>query len=80
LKTDEVIASAIANIQDRLPGFQMYEEIYKGNDQREKRLKKDILLAYSAFVKLAIEATKFYLNSGISAFSHPLFSIRGFPF
>lgn len=70
---DAVIVSAIVNIQDRLPGFKMYEKIYKGDEALEKRLRKDILLAYSSFVKLAIEGTKFYLDSGISVFSPTMF-------
>jgi len=49
----------------------MYQEIYRGHGEREIRLKKNILLAYSGFIELAIEATKYYLEIGISMFITP---------
>ncbi|KAL9625327.1 MAG: hypothetical protein Q9160_000390 [Pyrenula sp. 1 TL-2023] len=64
--TDDVISSAIAGVKDRLPGFQMYKEIYKEREEWTDRLNKSILLAYTGFIELAIEATKYYLKTDLS--------------
>lgn len=65
-RTDDIISSAITSVKDRLPGFQMYKAIYKDPNERNNRLGKAILLAYTGFIELATEATKYYLKTGMS--------------
>lgn len=43
----------------------MYEEIYGGGDKPNQGLGKAILLAYTGFIELAIEATRYYLDPGM---------------
>lgn len=59
------ISSALEGVKDRLPGFQMYEYIYKADNDLEKDLRKKILLAYLEFIDLSIEITRYYLRPGI---------------
>ncbi|MCJ1266406.1 hypothetical protein MMC22_006291 [Lobaria immixta] len=65
-KMEEGLASAISAIKDRLPGLNMYQHIYNGEDELDKRLQDRIVSAYKSFVEFCIEATKYYKGGGPS--------------
>ncbi|KXT09871.1 hypothetical protein AC579_6743 [Pseudocercospora musae] len=62
---DDLIASTIASIKDRLPGFRMYQEIFEEKDEHQRRLVRKIMLAYASFMELTIQAVQHYLHSGL---------------
>jgi len=45
-------------------GFALYEGIYAGKNLLEDDLRSKIVDAYSGFIKLSIEATKYYKGGG----------------
>ncbi|EME79080.1 uncharacterized protein MYCFIDRAFT_177748 [Pseudocercospora fijiensis CIRAD86] len=59
---DDLIASTIASIKDRLPGFRMYQEIFAEEDEHQRRLIKKIMLAYASIMELTIQAVQHYLQ------------------
>ncbi|EXJ83922.1 hypothetical protein A1O1_07551 [Capronia coronata CBS 617.96] len=59
------ISSALEGVKDRLPGFKMYEYIYRAETELETDLRKKILFAYLAFIDLSIEITKYYFRPAI---------------
>lgn len=63
-KMEEGLASAISAIKDRLPGLNMYQHIYNGKDELDKRLQDRIVSAYKSFIEFCIEATKYYKGGG----------------
>ncbi|KAM0717830.1 hypothetical protein Q7P37_006162 [Cladosporium fusiforme] len=74
-KTNDLIASQMAKILDRLPGFEMLEAIYVEDDKEQARLRRKIFISYYSVVDFAITATRYYLRSGLSrwwvAFASP---------
>lgn len=65
---EEGLASAISAIKDRLPGLNLYQHIYNGEDELDKRLQDRIVSAYKGFVEFCIEATKYYKGGGPSKY------------
>ncbi|KAF5869993.1 uncharacterized protein Bfra_010138 [Botrytis fragariae] len=64
-KTDDIIASAMANLMDRLPGFKMLQEIYDESDALQKLLRGKVILAYTGIIEFAMASAKYYLKLGI---------------
>ncbi|KAF4624369.1 hypothetical protein G7Y89_g13804 [Cudoniella acicularis] len=58
------LSSALASIKDRMIGFALYGDIYKKKDLLEDDLRSKIISAYSLFVELSIQATKYYKGGG----------------
>ncbi len=77
-RTDEVIASAMAGVKDRLPGFQLYQDIYSRANEHEQRLRKKIMLAYVGVLELAIEAAQHYMKSGFKRWGQATFNPEKF--
>ncbi|KAI9697894.1 MAG: hypothetical protein M1820_007681 [Bogoriella megaspora] len=63
-KIDNVILAAIIGINDRLPGLNLYETIYREKSSHERLLQTKILNAYAYFVDFFVDATYYYLQSG----------------
>lgn len=71
--TDDQMSSAITRVKDRLPGFQVYQRIYTLDTELGVGLQKDILLAYTAFIDLVVEATNYYLKPGYRRWLNAVF-------
>lgn len=56
-------------------GFALYDDIFKQEDTLEEDVKGKIVDAYSQFVILAVEATKYYKASGRRRFATILYII-----
>lgn len=67
-RTEKLLASAIASIQDRLPGLKVYQNIYNEYDELDIVLQSRIVLAYQAFMEFCIVATKYYKSGGPSEY------------
>ncbi|TGO21648.1 hypothetical protein BPAE_0207g00020 [Botrytis paeoniae] len=64
-KTDDIIASAMASVMDRLPGFKMLQETYNGPEALQKLLRGKVILAYTGVIEFAMASAKYYLKLGI---------------
>ncbi|EXJ70040.1 uncharacterized protein A1O5_07113 [Cladophialophora psammophila CBS 110553] len=58
------LASAISEINDRLPGLNLYRHIYNDNHELDIKLQGRIVAAYEIFIEFCIEATQYYKRSG----------------
>lgn len=67
---EEHISSALEGVKDRLPALAMYQEIYGYDNEIETDLQKRILLAYLAFMDLAIEIVEYYAGPSHREYSH----------
>lgn len=63
---EEKMASVLAAIFNRLPGFNLYQKIYIENHELDVLLQSKISSAYEEFIDFSIFATKYYKTSGLS--------------
>ncbi|KAH0840518.1 hypothetical protein FOPE_05769 [Fonsecaea pedrosoi] len=59
------LASAIAEITDRLPGLNLYKHIYNDNHELDIMLQGRIVSAYEIFIEFCIQATQYYKRKGL---------------
>lgn len=57
--TEEKINSTLVEIQDRLPGVNMYKDIYNDDHQLDRQLQYKICHAYDCFVDFCIAAVEY---------------------
>ncbi|KAI0965836.1 hypothetical protein F4678DRAFT_451400 [Xylaria arbuscula] len=60
------ICATLGSIRDRLPGFDIYQQIYQDNGARHERLRSAIINAYGCFVRFCIATVKFYTMNSVS--------------
>jgi hypothetical protein len=54
------ITSTFGDIEDRMLGIKMYQQIYNGNDELDQQLQSKIVDAYIGFMNFCIAASDFY--------------------
>ncbi|KAF1949694.1 hypothetical protein CC80DRAFT_579665 [Byssothecium circinans] len=58
------LSAALMEIKDAMLGFALYGEIFSQSDALEKDLQEKMVEAYTAFVTMAVDATKYFKASG----------------
>jgi hypothetical protein len=58
------LSTALTDIKDAMLGFSLYEAIFDQSDALEDDLRAKMIDAYTAFVIMAVDATKYYKSSG----------------
>ncbi|KAK8115646.1 hypothetical protein PG984_012148 [Apiospora sp. TS-2023a] len=58
------ITATLLDIQNRLPGFQMYQHIQTENTELERHLQSKIIDAYQSFIDFCMEASGYYSQRG----------------
>ncbi|CAI6341352.1 unnamed protein product [Periconia digitata] len=66
VKREDLINSTLLDIQNRLPGFRMYQNMHMGNTELEYELQSTIVGAYKTFIDFSLEVSRFYSQKGIT--------------
>ncbi|PVI01686.1 hypothetical protein DM02DRAFT_590815 [Periconia macrospinosa] len=66
LGREDQINSTLVDIQNRLPGFRMYQNFQTGNTELEEKLQDTIVEAYKSFIDFSIEVSRFYSQRAIT--------------
>lgn len=69
---EERVTSTFRDIRDRLPGLEMYQQIYDGNSELNEQISSKIVEAYDGFVSFCLAALDFYTRGPLRMFSPPL--------
>lgn len=60
---EEQITKTLSEIRDRLPGLEMYKDVYRADNELERMIQSKIVDAYESFIHFCIQATYFYTQT-----------------